>query len=240
MARLGVNVDHIATLRQARRTDYPDPVEAALLAESAGAEGITVHLREDRRHIQDRDVRLLREVVKTKLNLEMAPTQEMIRFALELKPDTVTLVPENREELTTEGGLDVVVHQEKIQKYVTMLQEAHIVASLFIDPLSDQIRTAHRCGARALELNTGRYCEAGTASTKFEELQKIQDAAKVIARLNVHLCAGHGLHYHNIQPVAAIGEIDEFNIGHSIVARAAMVGMVQAVQDMVSALRVAA
>jgi pyridoxine 5-phosphate synthase len=231
-ARLGVNVDHVATLRQARRAAYPDPVAAAVLAELAGADQITIHLREDRRHIQDRDLQVLRQTVTTRLNLEMAVAQEMLRIAYEVKPDMVTLVPERREELTTEGGLDAVSGREAVRKAVKTLRDAEIEVSLFIDPDLDQVKAAHRAEAHAVELHTGRYCDARLASDRRRELNRILDASKAAAKLGLKVAAGHGLNYQNVLPVAAIGEIEELNIGHAIVAQAVLVGMERAVREM--------
>ncbi len=235
--RLGVNVDHIATLRQARRTLYPDPVEAAFIAERGGADQITIHLREDRRHIQERDVAILRKTVTSELNLEMAATQEMVAMALKYSPDTVTLVPERREELTTEGGLDVAQHRDQIQRSVRLLQEGNIRVSLFIDPDLDQVRAAHKIDAHAIEIHTGRYCESRGFKERHEELMRIQNTAKTAAKLGLGVAAGHGLHYQNTIPVARIQEIQELNIGHAIVARAMIVGMEKAVGGMLEILR---
>jgi pyridoxine 5-phosphate synthase len=231
-ARLGVNVDHVATLRQMRRTPYPDPVAAAMLAELAGADQITIHLREDRRHIQDRDLQILRKTVQTRLNLEMAATQEMVRNAYEVKPDMVTLVPERREELTTEGGLDAVGGRDSIRKIVKTLRDADIVVSLFIDPDLDQVKAAHRAEAQVVEFHTGRYCDARLAADRERELSRLVDACKSASRLGLGVSAGHGLHYGNVKTVAAIGEIEELNIGHAIVARAVLVGLERAVREM--------
>jgi pyridoxine 5-phosphate synthase len=230
--RLGVNVDHVATLRQARGTAYPDPVTAAGLAELAGADQIVVHLREDRRHIQDRDLRVLRESVQSRLNLEMAATSEMVRIASEVKPDVVTLVPEKRAERTTEGGLDVNLHRDELKKHIAFLRDADIPVSLFVDPDLDQIRAAHKAEASAIELHTGFYCEARGQRARDHELQKLLDAAKTAARLGLVVAAGHGLHYGNARPIARIEEIEELNIGHSIVARAVLVGIERAVREM--------
>ena len=235
--RLGVNVDHVATVRQARRSPYPDPVEAALAAETAGADQITVHLREDRRHIQERDVEILRRVVKTELNLEMAANQEMIGLALKYSPDTVTLVPERREEVTTEGGLDVVSHRDLVQRAIRFLGEGGIRVSLFIDPDLDQVRASHKINAHAVEIHTGRYAEARGYKERTEELGRIRDAAKTAHKLGLGVAAGHGLNFHNVGPVARIQEIVELNIGHSIVARALTCGMDRAVRDMLDLMR---
>ncbi|RMG12598.1 MAG: pyridoxine 5'-phosphate synthase [Deltaproteobacteria bacterium] len=230
--RLGVNVDHVATLRQARRVRYPDPVQAAALAELAGADQITVHLREDRRHIQDRDLRLLRETVQTRLNLEMAATEEMLAIALEVRPDTVTFVPERREELTTEGGLDVAAHFKSLERQTARLKEVGIEVSLFIDPVAAQIDAARDVGATVVELHTGAYCEAGGAEALALECSRLEEAARHAHRRGLEVAAGHGLTYENVGAVAAIPEVVELNIGHSIVARAVLVGFERAVRDM--------
>lgn len=235
--RLGVNVDHVATLRQARRTTYPDPVTAAALAELAGAQQITIHLREDRRHIQDRDLRILRETCQTLLNLEMAATAEMVKIAYEYKPDVVTLVPERREELTTEGGLDVNGQREHVAKIIKNLKDGEITVSLFIDPDLDQVRAAHKVDADRIELHTGRYCEARNERERSRELSRIIDASKAAAKLGMSVAAGHGLNYDNVQPIARIQEIDELNIGHAIVARAVLVGFERAVREMLELMR---
>lgn len=232
MTRLGVNVDHVATVREARKTQYPDPVTAATIAELAGADGIIVHLREDRRHIQDRDLEILRKTVETKLNLEMAATQEMIKTTLDIKPDMVTLVPERREELTTEGGLEVSLNLEAFKKYVHLLQEAEQVISLFIDPDLDQVKAAHRVGADYIEIHTGRYSEARSRTQVEEEFTKIINAVKMAEKLGLGINAGHGLNYRNVGRIASIKEIEELNIGHSIIARAVLVGLEQAVREM--------
>lgn len=231
--RLGVNVDHVATLRQARRTTHPDPATAAAFAELAGAGQITIHLREDRRHIQDRDLRVLRETCQTLLNLEMAATQEMVKLAYEYKPDLATLVPERREELTTEGGLDVTNQKDSLSKIVKNLKDGDITVSLFIDPDLDQVRASHRCNAERVELHTGRYCEARNEREKSRELSRIIDAAKTAAKLGLGVAAGHGLNYDNVGPIARIQEIDELNIGHAIVSRAVLVGFERAVREMI-------
>jgi len=236
-ARLGVNVDHVATLRQSRRTAYPDPVAAAMLAELAGADQITIHLREDRRHIQERDLQVLRRTVTTRLNLEMAAAQEMVKIAYETKPDVCTLVPERREELTTEGGLDVVAGRENVRKVVKTLRDADIEVSLFIDPDLDQVKAAHRVEAQTVELHTGRYCDARLASDRRRELSRIVDACKAAAKLGLQVAAGHGLNYVNVGPVAALPEIEELNIGHSIVSRAVLVGLERAVREMKELIR---
>jgi pyridoxine 5-phosphate synthase len=235
--RLGVNVDHVATLRQARKARYPDPITAAGIAELAGAEQITVHLREDRRHIQERDLRLLRETTQTWLNLEMAATQDMVKMAYEHKPDVVTLVPERREELTTEGGLDVNGQKETVARVVKNLKDGDIVVSLFIDPDLDQVKASHRVASDRIELHTGRFCEARNTRERERELSRIVDAAKTATRLGMGCAAGHGLNYDNVRPIAKIAEIDELNIGHAIVARAVLVGFEKAVREMVEILR---
>lgn len=232
MARLGVNIDHVATLRQARNGTEPDPIAAAVLAEQAGADGIVVHLREDRRHIQDRDLRLLRQILQTKLDLEMAPVDEMVKIALDVRPDIVTLVPERREEKTTEGGLDVLAHRDRLQEVIGRLREGGIVVSLFIEPDLEIIKAAHKLGADYIELHTGHYANARRASEEAAALDAIQQSAKFAAKLNIGVNAGHGLTYRNVKRVAAMKEIIEFNIGHSIVARAVQVGMERAVTEM--------
>ncbi len=231
-ARLGVNVDHVATLRQSRRTQYPDPVAAAMLAELAGADQITIHLREDRRHIQDRDLQIMRKTVSTRLNLEMAATQDMVKIAYEVKPDVVTLVPERREELTTEGGLDVVGGRDALRRVVKTLHDADIKVSLFVDPDVDQVRAAHRSEAEVVELHTGRYCDARLQADRGRELARLVDSCKAASKLGLEVAAGHGLNYQNVEPVAAISEIEELNIGHAIVARAVLVGLERAVREM--------
>ncbi len=231
MIRLGVNIDHVATLRQARRAAAPDPLEAALLAERAGADGITVHLREDRRHIQERDVEWLRERIATKLNLEMAVTPAMVAYAEELRPDDACFVPEKREELTTEGGLDVAGRRAQVKDAVTRLQERGMRVSLFIDPDKAQIEAARESGAHGIEIHTGGYCNAAGAARETER-RAIAEAASLAQSLGLEVHGGHGLDYENVLPIAAIAEIVELNIGHSIVARAVMVGIEQAVREM--------
>jgi pyridoxine 5-phosphate synthase len=233
MPRLNVNVDHVATVRQARGGNEPDPVLAAYLSELGGAHGIVVHLREDRRHIQDRDLRILRETVRTKLNLEMASTDEMAAIAREIKPDMVTLVPEKRKELTTEGGLDVAGNSKAVSRTVKALRDAGIFVSLFIDPDAEQIKAARSTGAEMVEIHTGAYAEAVNESVRDDELGKIKKAVKKASGLGLRISAGHGLNYVNAGPVALIKEIEEFNIGHSIVSRALMVGFEIAVREMV-------
>lgn len=230
--RLGVNIDHVATLRQARGTRYPDPVEAARLAENAGADSITVHLREDRRHIQERDVQLLRQVLQTRMNLEMAATPAMLKFACTLLPEDCCLVPERRQELTTEGGLQVQAQQEFLAPACAQLAEAGIKVALFIDPEIEQIEAAVRLRVPAVELHTGRYADAADVRHQAQELHRLRDAAQQAARMGLEVHAGHGLNYHNIMPVAAVPEIVELNIGHSIIARALMTGLPEAVREM--------
>lgn len=234
---LGVNIDHIATLRQARGTRYPDPVQAAALAEEAGADGITVHLREDRRHIQDRDIELLAQTLQTRMNLEMAITEEMLQLAERIRPPHVCLVPEKREELTTEGGLDVVGHEAEVRAACMRLADAGCEVSLFIDPDPEQIEAAARCGAPVIELHTGNYADADTVVARSEELERLKAAARHAWQLGLVVNAGHGLHYHNVEPVAEIPELNELNIGHGIIARAVMVGLKPAVQEMRDLLR---
>ena len=234
MPRLGVNIDHVATLREARRIDYPDPVTAAALAELAGATCIVVHLREDRRHIKDRDLQILRETVKTALNMEMAATEEMIQIASQIKPDVSTLVPEKREELTTEGGLDVVGNRTRVEEAVRALKGAGIRVSLFIDPTAEQIQASRDVGADAIEIHTGLYCEARTPQEVDAEYTKVIAAASKAHGLGLEVKAGHGLNYFNVGKIADIPEITELSIGHSIVARAVFVGMEQAVRDMIA------
>jgi pyridoxine 5-phosphate synthase len=227
--KLSVNIDHIATIRQARMANEPDPVYAAALAELGGADGITVHLRQDRRHIQERDVEILRRVIKTKLNMEMATSMEMVKIALKYKPDMCTLVPESKDEVTTSGGLDVIMFAEKIQEVAGNLLAAGIGVSLFIDPAVDQVKACHRLGIRTVELNTGEYAVNATNSYARLELEKIVKAIDYARKLNFTLLAGHGLTYQNIGPIAAMSDIKELNIGHAIVANAALVGIKEAV-----------
>lgn len=231
--RLAVNVDHFATLREARRSNEPEPVLAALLAEQAGAEGIVCHLRSDRRHIKERDLRLLRETIKTKLNLEMAATDEMKTIALEVKPDVVSLVPERPEELTTEGGLDVVSNEKHLAPIIQDLKEAKIRVSIFVDPDLKQIEACHRVGVDLIEINTGKYAELKPGADRQEALEEIKKTAKYGKELGLEIHAGHGLDYKNITPVAEIPEITEFSIGFSIIARSAMIGIDKAVKEMI-------
>jgi pyridoxine 5-phosphate synthase len=233
MARLAVNVDHIATLREARGIDQPDPVLAAGLAELAGAEGIICHLREDRRHINDRDLHLLRKTVKTKLNMEMAAVDEMVEIAIQTKPDLVTLVPEKREELTTEGGLDVKAQPDHYETVVTRLKGEGIEVSFFVDPDKDQVMAARQCGADIVEIHTGHYSEARSEAEAIERFARIAAAVESAAELTLRISAGHGLNYVNIKRFKALAQIEEYSIGHSIVARAVLVGFERAVQEMV-------
>lgn len=232
MTGLAVNIDHIATLREARKATYPDPIAAALIAEMAGADGIVCHLREDRRHIQDRDVRLLRKMVQTKLILEMAATSEMVGIALDIRPELVTLVPESREEITTEGGMDLIVHNKNIAETIGALQNNGIPVSIFIDPDPEQIKLAHQAGANMVEIHTGTFCDASGRNKRGQAFAKIVDAAKLAHKLKLGVNAGHGLGYTTIKAFKGLQEIDEFSIGHSIVARAALVGMDRAVRQM--------
>jgi len=230
--RLGINVDHVATIRNARETLYPDPIFAAMLAERAGAHQITVHLREDRRHISDRDLELLRQTVQTQLNLEMAATPEMVEIAVRVRPDRVTLVPEKREERTTEGGLDVAGNVARLKKIVAELKVAGIVVSLFIEPDMRQVDAANAVGAEAIELHTGRFCDARTDQEREECFQAIEEAARFAADAGLQVAAGHGLDYTNVEAIASIEEIEELNIGHSIIARAILLGLEEAVGQM--------
>ena len=233
---LGVNIDHVATLRQVRRAAYPDPLLAALIAEQSGADSITLHLREDRRHIQDHDVRRMRAALQTRMNLELAATDPMVALAKEIGPQDCCLVPERREEVTTEGGLDVVGQLPHLSQICRTLAADGIRVSLFIDPDLDQVRASHKLDAQAIELHTGRYAEAQPRAKK-EELARLRDASKLGSKLEMEVAAGHGLHYSNTIPVAQIGEIEELNIGHSIVARALMTGMESAVRDMIALMK---
>jgi pyridoxine 5-phosphate synthase len=235
---LGVNIDHVATLRQARRIDYPDPVHAALLAEQSGADSITLHLREDRRHIQDRDVTVLRRLLQTRMNLEMAVTAEMIRIAGEVRPQDCCLVPESREEVTTEGGLDVRTQEARIEDACRALAAAGVRVSLFIDPDTAQIEAARRVGAPVIELHTGTYANASGAA-RAHELERVRAAAALGASLGLVVNAGHGLNYHNVEPIAAIREIVELNIGHAIIGRALFDGLPKAIRDMKDLMRAA-
>lgn len=237
MLTLGVNIDHIATIRQARRTVEPDPIAGAVLAELAGADGITAHLREDRRHIQDRDIRLLRQTVRTHFNLEMAPTTEMINIALEIKPDYVTLVPENRQEVTTEGGIDIVNNLPRFTEVVAQLEGAGIPVSWFIDADDAQIEAAAKTKAQFIELHTGKYADAPSTAIQQQELRALDLGTRRALDLGLRVNAGHGLTYWNVYPVACIEGMEELNIGHSIISRAVLVGLERAVREMKLAMR---
>ncbi|NJN48653.1 MAG: pyridoxine 5'-phosphate synthase [Alkalinema sp. RL_2_19] len=237
MLTLGVNIDHVATIRQARRTVEPDPVAAATIAELAGADGITVHLREDRRHMQDRDVQILRQTVRSHLNLEMAATDEMVAIALDIQPDYVTLVPERREEVTTEGGLDIAGQASRMNQVVGKLQAAGIPVSLFIDPDADQIQASADTGAQFIELHTGRYAEAHKPDAQAIELAALGKGCELAIDRGLRVNAGHGLTYWNVYPVAQLPGMEELNIGHSIISRAVLVGLDRAVREMKLAMR---
>jgi pyridoxine 5-phosphate synthase len=232
MIKLGVNIDHIATLREARKAAYPDPVAAASISELNGADSIVCHLREDRRHLKDRDLKILRQTVQSNLNLEMAPTSEMRGVALDIKPNRVTLVPERREEVTTEGGLDVHGNQEIYGKYIEILKDAGIVVSVFIAPDLDQVKAAYKVKADIVEIHSGKYADAKDDAGHYREIDNILNAVKMAKKLNLMVSAGHGLNYHNVQDLLKIREIEEYNIGHSIVAQAVISGLGQAVRDM--------
>jgi pyridoxine 5-phosphate synthase len=235
--RLAVNIDHIATIREARKTDEPDPVTAAVICELAGAQGITVHLRTDRRHIQDRDVELLRRTVTTHLNIEMAATTEMVRIAQTIKPHQVTLVPERKDEITTEGGLDVVLHSGNVEKTVGQLVDGGIDVSIFVDPDLEQIRQCHKLRTPKIEINTGKYADGWKSGRWQNELEKVATAARAARKLGLSVLAGHGLTYQNIDAIATIAEIEELNIGHSIISRAAFTGLDAAVREMIALMR---
>lgn len=237
MARLAVNIDHIATLREARKGIEPDPIHAAVLAELAGADGIIVHLREDRRHIQERDLRLLKDIVKTKLNLEMAATQDMVKIALDIKPDIATIVPEKRQELTTEGGLEVALNKDHLKAIILLLHDGGIKVSLFIDPDIEQIKAAHKINTDFIEIHTGRYANAKLQSDQDAEFENIVNTCKIAQKLGLGINAGHGLNYQNVNRLAQLKEIEEFNIGHSIVSKAVLVGMERAVREMKELIR---
>lgn len=230
--RLGVNIDHVATVRQARKAHEPEPIMAALLSELAGANGITVHLRGDRRHIQERDLKLLRQVVSTKLNVEMAATREMVEIATQIKPDQVTLVPETPDELTTTGGLDVIRHSSSIENVIKLLTESGICNSLFIDSDLEQVNEACKIGAQAIEINTGPYAEASEGIARDQQLDKVRCVANEASQMELTVLAGHGLTYVNVQPITTVKKIEELNIGHSIISRAVLVGITQAVSEM--------
>jgi len=231
MATLGVNIDHIANVRQARKTIEPDPVQFAFLAELGGADSITVHLREDRRHIQERDLFLLKETIKTNLNLEMAATSEMLNIAKKVKPHYITLVPENRNEVTTEGGLDLKSNEDFYSEYINDLKELNVIVSAFIDPINSQIDSANTIGFKCIELHTGSYANS-KSNTQYEELQRIIEASYYASDLDILVNAGHGLNYQNVMKISSIRNINELNIGHSIVSRAIAVGLQQAVKEM--------
>jgi pyridoxine 5-phosphate synthase len=237
MIRLGVNIDHVATVRQARRALEPDPVAAAVLAILGGADGITVHLREDRRHIQDRDIRLLRQVVTNRLNLELACVEEIVAIACEIKPDEATLVPERRQELTTEGGLDVVANEPGVAAAIKRLTAVGIEVSLFVDPDARQIALSRKLGAKAIEIQTARYSEARAPEAHQRELDALKEATEYALGLGLHVHMGHGLNYTNVRSIVLISGVEELNIGHSIVSRAVLVGMERAVRDMKDAMR---
>ena len=236
---LGVNIDHVATLRQARGTRYPDPIQAAIEAEQAGADGITLHLREDRRHIQERDVLAIKDILLTRMNLEMAVTDEMLEIAEKIKPHDCCLVPERREELTTEGGLDVIGQQAKMLEACARLSDAGVIVSLFIDPECSQIDAAAACGAKVIELHTGNYADAKTDAKQLEEFNRIKTAMKHGVACGLQINAGHGLNYQNIMPIAALPELKELNIGHAIIARAVFTGLKGAVSEMKHLMRIA-
>ena len=231
MIDLGVNIDHVATLRQARGTSYPEPAQAVVIAEQSGADLITLHLREDRRHIVDRDVYLLKQIIQTRMNLEMAATEEMVRIACDVQPEDVCIVPEKREELTTEGGLNVIANRTELEEHIACLKEAGVRVSLFIDPDPEQIHASCEVGAEAVEIHTGAFADAGRGNRE-EELSRIKDAVGVASKLPLRVNGGHGLHYHNVRSVAAIAGFAELNIGHAIIARAVFSGLGEAVAEM--------
>ncbi len=238
--KLGVNIDHIATIREARKIREPDPVTAAVLAELAGCHGITAHLREDKRHIQDRDIRLLRGIVTTHLNMEMAPTQEMVQFAIDVQPDMVTLVPENRQEITTEGGLNVAAKTDELTRLIMTLKNNDIAVSVFIDPETDQVKASRKVGADFVEFHTGKFStayEIGNVQDLNREISAIQDMTVLASKYGLRANAGHGLNYRNVGYIASIEGIEELNIGHSIIGRAALVGIEKAVKEMLEAIR---
>lgn len=237
MTTLAINVDHVATIRQARGIDEPDPVTAAAICELAGASGIVIHLREDRRHIQDRDVYLLRQTIKTKLNLEMGANKEIIKIALQVRPDLITLVPEKRQELTTEGGLDVAAQKKKIGKFIEKMTAASIPVSIFADPDPKQLAAAYDVGATFVELHTGKYCDVIGESNRQNEFQLLQEAAEAATQMGLRVCAGHGLNYRNTAPIANLDTIEELSIGHAIIARAVFIGLEQAVKEMLTIIR---
>jgi len=234
---LGVNIDHVATLRQARGTRYPDPVQAAIEAEQAGADAITLHLREDRRHIQDRDVMMLRDILQTRMNLEMAVTEEMLNIASAVKPDDCCLVPERREELTTEGGLDVKGQLSRMREACSRLADANVRVSLFIDPDVEQVLASAEAGAPVIEIHTGRYADAESKQERALEYERIYTAVEAGVKAGLHVNAGHGLHFHNVEPIAALADIRELNIGHAIIARAMFTGLQESVREMKKLMR---
>ena len=235
--KLGVNVDHIATLREARKISYPDPVEGALICEKAGCDLIVAHLREDRRHIKERDILLIKKKIKIPFNLEMSINEEIVNFALKLKPYQATLVPERRLELTTEGGLDLIKNYKKIKEVVEKLQSKNIIVSLFIDPIESQIEKAKELKVEHIEINTGRYSEARLKKERDKELNKIVRSVNFAKQLGLYIAAGHGLNYENVKDIASIKDIQELNIGHSIISRAVFVGLVKAVEDMIKLIK---
>ncbi len=237
MVRLGVNIDHVATIREARKGREPEPVAAAVLVELAGADGIVCHLREDRRHIKDKDVYMLREMVATQLNLEMAATDEMVKIAIDVLPEVVTLVPERRQELTTEGGLDAISNYDYLMEVVGVLRSNNITVSLFVDPDVQQIKASARLGADVVELHTGQYANAISARSRQDELERLRSSAAAAAKLGLGVSAGHGLNYHNVREIVTIPQIEELNIGHSIVSRAVLTGMDAAIRDMLALIR---
>lgn len=235
--RLGVNIDHIATLRQARMTDEPDPVYAAIIAELAGADGITIHMRQDRRHIQEKDLQILRKIVKTKLNLEMAVSMEMLKIALKYKPDTCTLVPESPDEVTTAGGLDIMMYKDKTEEVASNLNAAGLQVSVFIDPEIEQIKIAHRLGIKIIEINTGEYSKNWNTNYSLIELEKIKKSAQYAKKLNMRVYGGHGLTYRNVGSIAKINDIEELNIGHTIIANSTFMGLENAVKKMLNLIK---
>ncbi|MBI5207713.1 MAG: pyridoxine 5'-phosphate synthase [Candidatus Firestonebacteria bacterium] len=236
MPKLGVNIDHIATLRQARGGNEPDPIAGAVIAELAGADGITIHLREDRRHMQDRDLKLLRQIVKTKLNLEMANNKEIIKIALSVVPDMITIVPEKREELTTEGGLDVLTNSHSIEETINLFRSNNILVSLFIDPDPDQIKEARKIKTDFVEIHTGKYANSKTEIEMLKELNLIEKAVELADKSGLRINAGHGLNYKNVIPIAHLHKIEELNIGHSIISRSVLVGLDKAIREMIEAI----
>lgn len=232
MPKLGVNIDHVATLRQARRTTEPDPIAAAIICELAGCDSIVVHLREDRRHINERDLRILKEIVKTRLNLEMSIAKEIVDIAIDVRPEQATLVPERRQEITTEGGLDVISGEKSIKEVIKRLQSAGIRVSLFIDPVNSQIEAAKKVGTKFIELHTGKYAETKTEESSQRELQNLINTTQFALSLGLRVNAGHGLNYHNVKKVAQLSGVEELNIGHSIISRAVLVGLERAVREM--------